>query len=76
MWHVWESGANTYMLLVRKPERKCPPGRPRHTWKDNIKIDLKQELMNGIHLTQDGNKWRALVNAVTNLRFHKMRGIS
>jgi hypothetical protein len=29
-----------------------------------------------IHWAQDGDRWRALVNTVMNLRFHKMRGIS
>jgi hypothetical protein len=26
----------------RKPGNKCPPGRPRLRWKDNIKLDLKK----------------------------------
>jgi hypothetical protein len=28
---------NMYNILVVKPERKSPPGRPRHGWEDNIK---------------------------------------
>jgi hypothetical protein len=31
-----------YRLLVGKPERKRPLGRPRRRWLDNIKIDLKE----------------------------------
>jgi hypothetical protein len=27
--------------LVRKPEGKRPLGRPRRSWKDNIKADLR-----------------------------------
>jgi hypothetical protein len=27
---------NAYRVLVGKPERKRPLGRPRHMWKDNI----------------------------------------
>jgi hypothetical protein len=27
---------------VEKPERKRPRGRPRHIWKDNIKMNLKE----------------------------------
>jgi hypothetical protein len=29
-----------YWLLVGKPERRRPLGRPRRRWKDNIKMDL------------------------------------
>jgi hypothetical protein len=31
---------NVYRLLVGKPERKRPLGRPRRRWIDNIKMDL------------------------------------
>jgi hypothetical protein len=30
---------NAYGILVGKPERKRPLGRPRRRWVDNIKID-------------------------------------
>jgi hypothetical protein len=56
---------------VGKPEEKRPLGRPRRRWEDNIKMDL-QELgcggMDWIELAQDRDRWRALVNAVMNLR--------
>jgi hypothetical protein len=32
---------NAYRILVRKPEGKRPLGRPRRTWVDNIKMDLR-----------------------------------
>jgi hypothetical protein len=32
---------NTYRLLVGKPEGKRPLGRPRGSWVDSIKIDLR-----------------------------------
>jgi hypothetical protein len=31
---------DAYRLLVGKPERKRPLGRPRRRWVDNIKMDL------------------------------------
>jgi hypothetical protein len=36
---------NAYKILVGKPERKRPLGRPRHRWEDNIKMDLKRHTM-------------------------------
>jgi hypothetical protein len=39
--HVARMGEmNTYRILVRKPEGTRPPGRPKGSWVDNIKIDL------------------------------------
>jgi hypothetical protein len=32
--------------------------------------------MDWIHLAQDRDRWQAVVNVVTNLRFHKMQEIS
>ena len=61
----------TYRLLVRKPERKRPLGRPRRRCEDNIKIDLKEigwEKVDWTNLAHDGDKWRARVNAVKNVR--------
>jgi len=58
-------------VLVGKPEEKRPLGSPRLRWEDNIKIDL-QEVgcvgMDWIEQAQDKDRWRALVNAVMNLR--------
>jgi hypothetical protein len=31
-----------YKALVGKPEGKSPLGRPRRTWEDNIKMDLRE----------------------------------
>jgi len=32
----------TYRILVGKPDGKRPLGRPRHRWRDNIKMDLQE----------------------------------
>jgi hypothetical protein len=32
---------NPYGILVGKPEGKRPLGRHRHSWEDNVEIDLK-----------------------------------
>jgi hypothetical protein len=59
-----------YRILVGKPEGKRPLGRPRRRWEDNIKIYLQEVGCGGmdwIELAQDRDRWRALVNAVTNL---------
>jgi hypothetical protein len=62
---------NAYRVLVGKPEGKRPLGKPRHSWIDNIKMDLLEIglcVMDWIGLAQDRYRWRALVNAVMNLR--------
>ena len=58
-------------VLVRKSDAKRPRGRPRRRWEDNIKMDLQEVgcgSMDWIELAQDSDRWRALVNAVMNLR--------
>jgi len=60
-----------YRDLVGKPERNRPLGRPRHRWKNNIKMGLQEVECGGmdwIDLAQDRNRWWALENAVMNLR--------
>jgi hypothetical protein len=71
--HVARMGAerNAYRILVGKPERKRPLGRPRHRWVDNIKIDLREiewDGMDWIGLAENRDQWRALVNTAMNLR--------
>jgi hypothetical protein len=48
-------------------EGKKPLGRSRRRWEDNVKMDLTATVMEGvdwIHLAQDRDRWRALVNTV------------
>jgi hypothetical protein len=60
-----------YRVLVGKLEGKRPLGRSRCRWEDNIRMDL-QEVggggMDWIRLAHDRDRWRAIVNAVMNLR--------
>jgi hypothetical protein len=61
---------SAYRLLVGKPERKRPLGRPRRRLV-NINLDLLEigwDGVNWIGLAQDRDKWRAFVNAVISLR--------
>jgi len=70
MWRVWgrmEVCTGCWWGSLR--ER--PMGRPTRRWKDNIKMDL-QEVGGGrgdwMELTQDGDRWRALVGTVRDFR--------
>jgi hypothetical protein len=71
--HVSRMGekSNACRLLVGKPEGKSLLGGPRHRWVDNIRMDVGEVVCGDVDcicLAQDGNRWRALVNSVLNLR--------
>jgi hypothetical protein len=55
----------------RESQKERALGRPRRRWVDNIKMDLRETVWDGmdwIDLAQDRDQWRALVNTVMNLR--------
>jgi ribosome biogenesis protein Nip4 len=60
-----------YNILVGRPEERRPLERPRRRWEDNIKMYLREMGfgdVDWIHLAQDKNRWRTLLNTVMNLR--------
>jgi len=68
---MYGDSRGVYRVLVRKPEGKRPLGIPRRRWENYTKMDLQEEAcegMDGIDVAQDSDRWRALVNAVMNLR--------
>jgi hypothetical protein len=71
--HVAHMGEvrGAHNILVGKPEGKRPLGRPKCRWEDNIKMELEEigfGDVDWIHLAQDRDRWRALVNTVMSLR--------
>ena len=60
-----------YFLGVKVAGGKETTGRPRRRWEDNIKMDLR-EVGGGCgdwtELSQDMDRWRAIVSAVMNFR--------
>jgi hypothetical protein len=62
---------NAYEISVGKPEVKRSIGRPRRKWEVNIRMYLGEEVgevVDWIHLAEDRDQWRAVVNTVMNLR--------
>jgi hypothetical protein len=47
-------------ILVGKPERKRPLGRPGHRWEDNIRLKLRGiwwGVVEWTHFSQDKDQW-------------------
>jgi hypothetical protein len=59
-----------YGVFVEKSEGKKPLGKPRRTWEDGIRMDIREISwgVEWIQLAQDRGLRRAVLNAVMNLR--------
>jgi hypothetical protein len=60
-----------YMVLVEKPKGYRPLGRPRHRWEDISKMyfqEVRWGVVDWSDLARVRDRWRALLNAVMNLR--------
>jgi hypothetical protein len=56
-----EETRNAYNILVGKPERKRPFGRPRRRWENNIRVNVREirwEVVDWFHMAQDRDQWR------------------
>jgi hypothetical protein len=66
-----EEERKMYKVWVGKPEGKRPLERPRRRWEDWIRMDLRETDLGDVdwsRLSQDSDRWRAVVSAVMNLR--------
>jgi hypothetical protein len=70
MWHAWERGETCTGFWGGKARRKKQLRRPRRRWEDGIKVNLREIGwgVEWVHLAQDRDRWRAVVNAVMNFR--------
>jgi hypothetical protein len=67
---TWEK-RNAYRILVLKSEGKRLLGRTRRRWVENISMDLREIVWDGMDwtdLAQDRYQWRVHMNTVMNLR--------
>jgi hypothetical protein len=64
-------GRGIYRVLVGRPESKRPLGSPRRKWENNMKMDLREIVIdeaNWFELAKDRAQRRDFVNTVWNFR--------
>ena len=74
-----DEGRSAFNILTGKLSGKRPLGRPRRTWEDNIRMDLKEigiNTRNWVDSAQDRDYSRALVNAPFTLWGSISHGVS
>jgi hypothetical protein len=72
VWHLARTRKmrNAYNIFVGKPKGKRTLGRKRQKWECNIRMDLRETGWEGVdwmHLAQDRDQCRAVVNTVMDL---------
>ena len=66
-----EECRSAFKILTGTPIGKLPLESPMHSWEDNIRMDLKEIVINTrnwIDSAQDRGYWRAFVNVALSLR--------
>ena len=66
-----EKGSSALKILTGTPVGTRPLRRPRRSWEDNIRMDLKEIIINTgnwVYSAQDGGYSRAFGNTALNLR--------
>ena len=64
-----DEGRRAFKVLAGTPTGKRPLGRPRRRWEENTRMDLKEigiNTRNWVHLAQNRDYWRAIVNVALN----------
>jgi hypothetical protein len=73
----WGRMRNAFKIVVGKPERKRPLGRPKLRGEDNIRMvsrEVEWEDVDWMHLAQGRNQRWDIVNTVMNFRVPKKGG--